>query len=85
MLEVGGSNGNIIPKKVAHLRKHVAEQNSDFLLLTDCHSDYKSGELIYGVNRAGQDVSDSVDKVPTFFVFVFLLLFLSLFLSNCTC
>jgi hypothetical protein len=60
-LDLMGSRRRLLQERVAPITKHLNETKGDYLLFVDAHSDYKSGELIYGRHPSGEEVSDSVD------------------------
>jgi hypothetical protein len=62
-LELRGSRRRIIQECVAPIATHLQRTKGDYLLFVDAHSDYKSGELIYGRHPNGEEVSDGVDVV----------------------
>ena len=41
------------------MQHHKENASADYCLVVDTHSEYKEGELIYGQNPLGDDVSDS--------------------------
>ena len=62
-MRVGGSCHSFLAKSVKPLINHLQQHaSSDFLLYVDGHTDYKSGELIFGKNIQGDEVSDTADK-----------------------
>lgn len=62
-LEVGGSKHPTLLKKVEPAVKHLKTTKGDYIAFLDAHSDYESGEIIYGQNSKGEDVSDELDTV----------------------
>jgi hypothetical protein len=71
---VDGTKPPILHPTLWPLVSHIQAHKNDFLCVLDGHSDYLSGEIIYGRNKCGDDVSDGVDGVSfllSFFLFFF--------------
>lgn len=70
-MKVGSARYPALEHKLQPFVAHLGTNKRDFLLVLDGHSDYNSGEIIYGQNKDG-DVSDGVDGV-SFLVFLYIL------------
>lgn len=61
---MGGSKYASVTKAVKTIHLHLTKNTmANYLLFLNAHSDYASGELIFGQNWEGADVSDSIDEV----------------------